>query len=262
MESNVGVLQRNIFPAFVYYIGVFNPLQLIQRSVNNLQYMSGIVHRFYAAENHKGKHIQHKHGRKIHAAVRSQPRRYRHNGNRSGFQRKQVQTVEGHVFHFDFDVNILAVAERFADTADSHAFLLKGFHHLHSSQILNGACHHIVLRLLMDRRIFTATFLQKMKKQRRQKHASQSNPSRQRAVKGQEQDQNNNGDISIHNSVDHIHGKHFHKREIGRGRCRQFARIVFAEKAQRHPFENIAQPYPLVSGLLISNAFLCDGAKI
>lgn len=35
-ESNVCVLQRNIFPVFVYNVGVFNAVQFIQRSVNDL----------------------------------------------------------------------------------------------------------------------------------------------------------------------------------------------------------------------------------
>ena len=68
-ESNVCVLQRNIFPIFVYNVGVLNAVQFIQRSINNLQYMGGVVHGFHTSKDHKGEHIQHEHGRKFHIAV-------------------------------------------------------------------------------------------------------------------------------------------------------------------------------------------------
>ena len=151
---------------------------------------------------------------------------------------------------------------RFADTGNRYAFLLKGFHHLHPPQILNGAFHHIVLCLLMDRCVLVTACLQQMKKQGRQKDTSQSNPSRQRTVKCKEQYQDDNGDIAVNHGVDHIHGIHLHKREVGGcGRC-QFANIVLAEKAQRHPFQNISQLYSLVSGRFITNTFLRDGSEI
>ena len=161
-ESNVCVLQRNIFPVFVYNVGVFNAVQFIQRSINDLQYMGGVVHGFHTSKDHKGEHIQHEHGRKFHTAVIGQQSGHSYNGNGGGFQRKQVQAVEGHIFHFNFDVNFLAVVVCFADTGNRYAFLLKGFHHLHPPQILNGAFHHIVLRLLMDRCILVAACLQQM----------------------------------------------------------------------------------------------------
>ena len=107
-------------------------------------------------------HIQHEHGRKFHAAVIGQQSGRSYNGNGGSFQRKQVQAVKGHIFHFNFDVDFLAVVVCFADTGNRHAFLLKGFHHLHPSQILNGTFHHIILRLLMDRRVLVAACLQQM----------------------------------------------------------------------------------------------------
>ena len=262
MESDVCVLQRNIFPVFVYHLGVFNAVQFIQRSINDLQYMGGVVHGFHTSKDHKGEHIQHEHGRKFHTAVIGQHSSHSYNGNGGGFQRKQVQAVEGHIFHFNFDVDFLAVVVCFADTGNRHAFLLKGFHHLHPSQILDGTFHHIVLCLLMDRRVLVAARLQQMKKQGRQKDTSQSNSSRQRTIKCKEQYQDDNGDIAINNGVDHIHGEHFHKREVGCGRCGQFAHIVLTEKAQRHPLQNISQPYSLVSGCFITDTFLRDGSEV
>ena len=139
---------------------MFNAVQFIQRSVNDLQYMGGVVHGLNTSENHKGKHIQHEHGRKFHTAVIGQQSGHSYNGNGGGFQRKQVQTVEGHIFHFNFD--FLAVVVCFADTGNRYAFLLKGFHHLHPSQILDRTFHHIVLCLLMDRRVLVAACLQQM----------------------------------------------------------------------------------------------------
>src|SRR5699024_2670571 len=102
-ESNVCVLQRNIFPIFVYNVGVFNAVQFIQCSVNDLQYMGGVVHGFHTSKNHKGEHIQHEHDRKFHTAVIGQPSSYSYNGDGGSFQRKQMQAVEGHIFHFNFD---------------------------------------------------------------------------------------------------------------------------------------------------------------
>lgn len=48
--------------------------------------------------------------------------------------------------------------------------------------------------------------------------------------KCKEQYQDDNGDIAINDGVDHIHGEHFHKREVGCGRCGQFSHIVLTEK--------------------------------
>ena len=224
--------------------------------------MGGVVHSLHTSKDHKGKHIQHEHGGKPHTAVIGQQSGHSYYGDGGSFQRKQVQTVEGHIFHFNFDVDFLAVVVCFANTGNRHTFLLKGFHHLHPSQILDGAFYHIVLRLLMDRSVLVAARLQQVKKQGRQKDTSQSNSSRQRAVKCKEQYQDNNGDISIHNGVDHIHGEHFHKREVSCSGCGQFAHIVLAEKAQRHPFQNISQPDSLVSGCFIPDTFLCDSSEI
>src|SRR5699024_6974912 len=127
-----------------------------------------------------------KHGKKFHTAVIGQPSSHSYSGNGGGFQRKQVQTVEGHIFHFNVDVDFLAGVVCFVDTGNRHAFLLKGFHHLHHPQILDGTFHHIVLRLLVDRRVLVAARLHQMKKQGRQKDASQSNSSRQRTIKCKE----------------------------------------------------------------------------
>src|SRR5699024_2868761 len=101
-----------------------------------------------------------------------------------------------------------------------------------------------------------------MKKQGRQKDTSQSNSSRHRTIKCKEQYQDDNGDIAIHNSVDHIHSEHFHKREVGCGRCGQFSHIVLTEKAQRHPLQNVSQPYSLVSVCFLTETFLRDGSEV
>ena len=90
MESDVCVVQRNIFPVFVYHVGVFNAVQFIQCSINDLQYMGGIIHGFHTSKNHKREHIQHEHCRKFHTAVIGQQSGHRYNGNRGRFQRKQV----------------------------------------------------------------------------------------------------------------------------------------------------------------------------
>ena len=194
--------------------------------------MGGIVHGLYTSKDHKREHIQHEHGRKFHTAVIGHQSSNSYNGSGCGFQRKQVQAVEGHIFHFDFDVDFLAIIIRFADAGNRHAFLLKGFHHLHSSQILNGTFHHVVLRLLMDGCVLVTTRLQQMKKQCRQKDTNQSDSSCQRTVKYKKQYQDDNGNVAIDNGVDHVHGIHFHKRKVGCSRCGQFAHIVLIEKSQ------------------------------
>ena len=95
----------------------------------------------------------------------------------------------------------------------------------------------------------------------RQKDAGQSNSSSQRTAKYKEQYQDNHGNIAVDYGIYHIHGIHFHKREIGRCSCRQLADIVLIEKSQRHPFQNVSQSYSLVSGCFITDTFLRDGRR-
>ena len=57
------------------------------------------------------------------------------------------------------------------------------------------------------------------KNEGRQKDAGQSNSSSQRIAKYKEQHQDNHGNIAVDYGVYHVHGIHFHKREIGRCSC-------------------------------------------
>ena len=114
----------------------------------------------------------------------------------------------------------------------------------------------------MDRRVFAAARFQQVQEKAGEQDTGQRNTASERAAAGKKQNQDDDGDIAVYHSVDHVHSEHFQKGEVGCCGRRQFAHIVFAEEAQGYPFQNIAKTNALIGGGLIADAFLCHSAKI